>query len=87
MTHDDEPSRHLVARIREALAEDPRTNVLDVQVMVSSGKVFLMGMVACEERRRVVLEVAREQLPPKLELVSEIWIQNFAEPTETERLG
>jgi hypothetical protein len=83
----DEPSRHLVARIREALAEDSRTNVLDVQVMVSSGRVFLMGAVANEERRRVVLEVAREQLPSNLELVNEIWIQNFKEPTEPEQLG
>jgi hypothetical protein len=85
--HDDEPSRHLVARIREALAEDPRTNALDIQVLVTSGKVFLMGQVACEERRRFVLEVAREHTPDKLELVSEIWIQSFAEPTEMERLG
>ncbi len=83
----DEPSRHLVARIREALAEDPRTSTLDVQVMVSSGKVFLMGQVACATRREAVLQVAREQLPPRLELVSELWIQTLEEPTETEQLG
>ena len=84
---DDEPGRHLVARLREALAEDPRTNVLDVQVMVSAGKVFLMGPIACEERRRVVVEVAREHVPASLELVCELWIQTLAEPTEPEQLG
>lgn len=83
----DEPSRHLVAKIREALAEDPRTNVLDVQVMVSSGKVFLMGTVACDERRRAVVEVAGELLPPSFQLVNELWIETVSEPTEHERLG
>lgn len=82
----DEPSRHLVARIREALAEDPRTNTLDIQILVTSGKVFLMGPVASEERRRAVLAVAGEQVPPRLELVSELWIQSFLEPAETEHL-
>ena len=84
---DDEPSRHLVARIREALAEDPRTNVMDVQVMISSGKVFLMGSVACDQRRVAVMQVARELLPSSLELVSELWIQSLPEPTETERVS
>jgi hypothetical protein len=84
--HEEEPSRHLVAHIREALAEDPRTNALDIQVLVTSGKVFLMGQVACEARRKVALEVAREHTPDHLELVSELWIQSFAEPTEAETL-
>jgi hypothetical protein len=84
---DAEPSRHLVAKIREGLAEDPRTHVLDVQVMVSSGKVFLMGTVACAERRRLVLEVARELVPESFQLVNELWIETVQEPTETERVG
>ena len=84
---DAESSRHLVAKIREGLAEDPRTHVLDVQVMVSSGKVFLMGTVACAERRRLVIEVARELAPESFELVNELWIETVQEPTETERVG
>jgi hypothetical protein len=84
---EEEPSRHLVAKIRERLAEDPRTHVLDVQVMVSSGKVFLMGSVACAERRRLVLEVARELVPESFQLVNELWIETLQEPTESERLG
>jgi osmotically-inducible protein OsmY len=84
---DSEPSRHLVAKIREALAEDPRTHVLDVQVMVSSGKVFLMGSVACDERRSAVIEVTRELLPEGFQVVNELWIETLSEPTEPERLG
>jgi hypothetical protein len=84
---DQEPSRHLVAKIREALAEDPRTHVLDVQVMVNSGKVFLMGSVACDARRRAVIEVTHELVPEGFQVVSELWIETLSEPTDTERLS
>jgi hypothetical protein len=61
--------------------------VLDVQVMVSSSKVFLMGSVACDERRSAVVEVTRELLPEGFQVVNELWIETLSEPTETERLG
>ncbi len=80
-------AKHLVGRIREALATDPRTNVLDVIVKVAGGKAHLMGEVSSEERKRAACEVAREVLPPDVELVDELWIAKYTEPGTPETVG
>jgi hypothetical protein len=77
---------HLVARIREALAEDPRLNELDIQVTITAGKVFLLGEVNSEERRRIATQVAAEIIPDDMELVNDLWVAHYKESPETERL-
>jgi hypothetical protein len=84
---DPEPTKYLVARITEALAQDERTNALDVQVLLSGGKVFILGRVSSSERRRAAEQVVREVLPPNTSLVNELCVQTFSEPTEPERVG
>ena len=79
--------RHLIARIREALAEDPRTHVLDLRVTASAEEIWLLGAVACEERRRLALEVAREKLPLHVSLVDKMWIEHWSEPTAAEPIA
>lgn len=56
----DEPLQYVAARVREAIAEDPRTHVLDVDVRVVGEDVFLRGQVPSEERRQAIEDVARE---------------------------
>lgn len=57
-------ARHdLVARVREAIANDPRSAELDVHVTVAARKVFLTGTVITPERRSAVATVAQEALP------------------------
>lgn len=52
-----------VARVHEALAENARTNTLDVEVKVTrEGDVVLTGLVETEERRRELERVARGAL-------------------------
>lgn len=84
---DTEPTKYLVARISQALAEDDRTNALDVQVLFSGGKVFLMGEVACADRRDAAERVVREVLPSHTDLVNQLCVQTFTEPTEPERIA
>lgn len=53
----------LARRIEKALADDPRTNELGVQVSVARGQVVLHGEVASTERRRAVLQVVWDEVP------------------------
>jgi hypothetical protein len=78
------PEKYLEAHIREALASDPRTNLLDPQVTIAAGKVFLLATVESEERRLAVEVVVREVIPPDVVLVNEICVDCFDAPTTTE---
>lgn len=80
-------AKHLVGRIREALATDPRTNVLDVKVKVAGGRAFITGEVESEERKHAARAVASEVLPPEIELVDELWIAKYNEPGKPETVG
>jgi len=79
--------KHLVAHIREALATDPRTNVLDVTIKVAGGKAFVIGEVASQARKQAVREVVDEVLPSDIELVDELWIARYTQPAGPESLG
>ena len=70
-THRD----NCIARVREALAEDPRTNALDLEVAVSEGRILLRGPVETAERQEHVVAVAAtacEGLP----VVDQTWISH-----------
>jgi osmotically-inducible protein OsmY len=81
-----EPIKYLVARIRQALAEDERTNLLDLQVNILGGKVFLNGQVDSPDRRRAAEEVTREVVPSEMAVVNELWLASYNAPPETETL-
>jgi osmotically-inducible protein OsmY len=87
MSAELDSTKYLVARVHEALAMDDRTNALDVQVLFSGGKIYILGQVSSAERRRAAEEVAREVLPSNTKLVNELWVQTFSEPTEPETVG
>jgi hypothetical protein len=63
MIHNEKTSDYTIARLREALATDERTNVLDVSIRLRGDAVHLSGQVDTEERRRLIEEVVRENLP------------------------
>jgi osmotically-inducible protein OsmY len=66
----DQPE-YLVARIHKALATDPRTGELELDISIAGGRVFLSGSVATDERCRAVEEVVRE-VAPDLEVQNEL---------------
>jgi hypothetical protein len=55
--------RYLMARIRDALAKDPRVNEPELVVAVSGGTVMVSGTVPTEARRRAVTEVVHDVAP------------------------
>ena len=59
----EEPAEYVTERLRRRLAEDGRVNALGLEVTVRGRDVFLAGVVETAERRRVVVEVAGEELP------------------------
>lgn len=78
--------QYLVAHLREALATDPRTAELGVQVAVHGDQVHLSGVVACEERRAELDDVIKEQLS-SIEVHNEVRVADVREPAHTEELG
>jgi osmotically-inducible protein OsmY len=82
---DNEPKAYLVAHVREALARDPRTNELHVDVTVAGRRIFLTGEVASEEHRRAVSDVVRE-LVPGYDVHNETAVPPLEAPAQPEEL-
>lgn len=74
-----EPDDYRLQRLREALAKDPRVGELELEVRSAGGKVFVSGLVATDERRRAIDEVAREVVPD-LRVVNETAVSSFPAP-------
>jgi osmotically-inducible protein OsmY len=82
----DEPKHYLVERVRKAIAEDPRTNEIDIHVKVAGRKVFISGNVGTQERLDAVTTVAGEVLPDH-EVFNEVSVTEFPEAPEVEQLS
>ena len=80
-----QPDAYVVAHVREALASDPRTNELHVEVTLAGNRIFLTGEVASDESRRAVAEVV-EELAPDREVRNETSVPPLAAPEEPEEL-
>ncbi|HEX4460247.1 MAG TPA: BON domain-containing protein [Polyangia bacterium] len=57
------PHEHLASHIRDALADDPRLNVLDIEVRIVAGVLHLHGELASAELLGVAEQIAREHAP------------------------
>jgi hypothetical protein len=77
---------YLVGRIQQALATDPRTGELELDVRIAGGRVFLSGSVVTDDRCRAVEEVVRE-VAPELGISNELSVVNEQEPGPEEQLG
>lgn len=84
MNPDDVPE-YLIGRIQKALATDPRTGELELDVSLAAGRLFLSGAVATSERRLAVEEVVREVAPDR-EVVNELSVSGEVGPGGSERL-
>ena len=82
----NEPDCYICEHIHEALARDPRTHELDVQVSLVAGRLFLTGTVATPQRQAAILEVVRE-LAPDYEVQSAISVGAHPETAEAEELS
>jgi predicted nucleotidyltransferase len=82
---EDSSSLYGVAHLRECLAEDPRTNELDIQIERTGDSVLLRGEVPGAERRDAVEQIARECFPG-LRIENQVRLQNYAEPAGAEEI-
>jgi hypothetical protein len=73
-----EPDAYLVARVREALAHDPRVAELGISVTVAGDSVLLTGEVATPERKAAVTEVVQPLLEGR-RLSNGVTVANLAE--------
>ncbi|WP_431952020.1 BON domain-containing protein [Nocardia lijiangensis] len=81
-----EKPQYLVARLRRALAEDPRTAELGVQVTIRGEVVVLDGEVTSAQRKQQMEEVVREQLPGVV-IHNDVRVTVPAAPAGTEHLS
>ena len=80
----DQPE-YLIGHIQQALATDPRTGELELDVRIAGGRIFLTGAVATEERCRAVEAVVRE-VAPDLDVANELTVTVETEPGPEEAL-
>ncbi len=78
-------SEYAVGDLRTRIAEDSRTNELDVQVELVQGKIVLRGEVLSMERRNAVLQIAHEMFDRSL-IEDQIRVSEYPEPSEAETL-
>ena len=72
------PPQYLASHLRELIAKDPRTNLLDIQVRVVGDRVIIAGSVESATLRDSVVEVVREALPPTMHMVNELCVETYA---------
>ncbi|GAA5079030.1 MULTISPECIES: BON domain-containing protein [Nocardia] len=81
-----EQPQYLVAHLRRALAEDPRTAELGVHVTIRGDVVVLGGEVSSEQRKQQMETVVREQLP-QARIHNDVHVTRPTAPAECEDLG
>ena len=77
---------YLAAHVVQALAEDRRSCTLGVQVEIIATKLYLIGMVETEERRKAAEIVALELVPEGVEVVNQLWVPSYDRPPAPEPL-
>lgn len=78
--------QYLAVHIKEGLATDERTHMLDVIVEVRGGSVFLVGTVSCEGRRASAEQVVRELISKQTHVANALRVEHYREPTDSEAL-
>lgn len=80
-----EADEYVVARVKEALAQDARLHDLALDVTVRGGRVFVSGHVATPERRAAISDVLADACPGR-DVANETTVEEVAAPAGEERL-
>jgi hypothetical protein len=76
---------YTAAHLRERLAEDPRTNELDIQVEQHEETILLRGEVLSFERRNAV-ELIVKEFSPQFAIANQIRVLKCHAPSESEEI-
>jgi hypothetical protein len=71
---------YLAERVKQTLALDERTLLLDVAVSAVNGSLFVTGIVACARRRQEVEEVVRDFVDSSIPIVNAVCVEHYPEP-------
>lgn len=82
----DEPAEHVVGRLREALAEDPRVAEQHIDIAITGHRVVLTGLVSSDEIHGAAGELASEMLPG-YEVCNHTSVPPVHEPAAMEELA
>ncbi len=77
---------YLVAKLREALADDERTTEQGVRVRVRNNEIYLDGCVAGAEQQEAIRAVVAEAAPG-MRVHDETHVASVAAPTTSEELS
>jgi osmotically-inducible protein OsmY len=83
--HGSKVHEHLASQVRDALADDPRLNVLDIEVRIVADVLHLHGELASEALVAVAEQIARE-LAPGLPIVNRLTVCRPAHAPGHERI-
>ncbi len=83
MTAASGAAAYVAQHVKEALANDPRTGELGLDVLARDDVLVVRGVVGSEERRRAVTSVAAE-VAPGVEIVNETVVKEVRPPPEDE---
>ena len=75
-----------VEHLRDALAHDPATTELDVQISLAGERLVLTGYAGTEAHRQAITDVSRRILPD-VEIVNEMDLTEFGAGGEPESLS
>jgi osmotically-inducible protein OsmY len=77
---------YLAGRIKEALARDERTHMLDVTIRITGESLFLVGNVPSQDRRDLAERVAAELVCGRLRVVNALAVECYPDPADPEPL-
>jgi osmotically-inducible protein OsmY len=75
-----------IEHLRDALAHDPDTTELDVQITLAGERIVLTGYAGTEAHRRAITDVAR-RVVPDIEVVNEMDLAEFGAGGEPESIA
>jgi osmotically-inducible protein OsmY len=81
-----EPADYVISHIQDALAHDPRTTELGVEVTLSGDRAVLTGMVASGVQRDAIGQVATE-VAREYRVVNDVTVVSCDEAGEAEELA
>ncbi len=80
-----EPADYVISHIQDALAHDPRTTEMGIDVTLSGDRAVLTGMVASKVQREAIGQVAGE-VARDYHVVNDVTVVPCDEAGETEEL-
>ena len=86
MAEVSEPTEYLAQRVRDAIAADPRTGELGLEVAVAGDGLIVRGVVGSEERRAAIAAVAGDAVPG-IDIRNETVVKEVHGPQGEESIG